>query len=1051
MMTRIVRRLGLPLLCLAGTLLVGGLTAPACAGAKNPPAGAKNAPAEESAGVVLQEAGLRFESARLLAGADRTAALEGALQITQRAIQRGTDDEQAAARFLSGEIRFGLGRYGEAQDEFRQAEGGLGKTPFEDDAAFAAIQATEAAGKDAEAAKAWMEWKGHYPQSPLLGEAELALAWNALRRGDPTVADKTLTALTAARGWYAVDPRVLLAQATVLYQRGKPVEALAVLGPKPSGAAAIYLRALCFLGSGSLLRAAAAFQDVADRYPESKLRDFAILAKADAFLRAKDYRSAAEEFAGAAQKVHDESVRAEAELRAAGATYLAGSIDSSLTLLRGIVARRTGTDVAARAQFLIGESLIGKKKYAEAIVELNRVLTSYFQHSVAASAQYRVARCLDAMGRGSDATGTYQTVVSGYPLEPEAPAAAYLAGVGLLSQNRPMAAAPYFQIVLDRYATRSDSATSTLTFASPDLGELVDASLCLLEYSYHKAGNIGQLAGAPHLLLQRMPPSRSPWRAWALLIDADASAAQGRYAEAQGTLERLTRDFPGHPIGASATKLLAWTYARQGNDSLAIASEERLVAVFGASGNSPVVSGALLDIARYRFNQKRYRDAAATYELFLKRFPTHAERLSARYQAGLSYARLNRAGDAVDQWEAVVRDSADAPIAERAWARAGDLYFMAQRYAEAKRCYAGLLEHFASTDVAALATLRLAQCEYNAGNDAAALAGFTKTQEQYPGSPAAREAQRGTELSLYRLGQTAKGSEVLETLIEKYPSSAFAADAQFQIAKRHYQKEQYPEAAEGFRRVVSRFPGYSAADQAQFLLADSYARSGSAAEARLSYEQFLSLFAESDLRSTVEFRLGLMQFESKEYAQAAVAFTRVLEESLSTEMKSASRYNLALCQKVLGQSDEARASLERFRAETPNDPRAADVAFQLGDMDESTGNLKEAERNFEAAASAARSKSLAVEAEYRLGRCREALGDLDGALRAYLQAGASTERKNAFRVSALTRCAAIYESRKSFAKAYDTYLDIARNAQDQELATLAKGRASQLQPVTKKR
>jgi len=1047
MMTRIARaRLALPLLGLAGTLLVGGLTTTAYAGAKKAPA-----PLEAAPGAALQEAGLRFESARLLSGADRTAALEGALQITQRAIQRGTDEEQAAARFLSGEIRFGLGRYGEAQDEFRQAEGGLRKTPFEDDAAFAAIQATEAAGRDADAAKAWMEWKGRYPQSPLMGEAELAQAWNALRRGDPTVADKTLTALTASRGWYAVDPRVLLAQATVLYQRGKPAEALAVLGPKPSGPAAIYLRALCFLGSGSLLRAAAAFQDVADRYPESRLRDFAILAKADAFLRAKDYRSAAEEFAGAAQKVRDENVRAEAELRWAGATYLAGAVDSSLALLRGIVARRAGTDVAARAQFLIGESLIGKKKYAEAITELNRVLTTYFQHSVAASAQYRVARCLDAMGRGSDATGTYQTVVSGYPLEPEAPAAAYLAGVGLLSQNRPMAAAPYFQIVLDRYATRSDSSTSTLTFASPDLGELVDASLCLLEYSYHKAGNIGQLAGAPHLMLQRLPPSRSPWRAWALLIDADASAAQGRYAEAQATLERLTRDFPGHPIGASATKLLAWTYARQGRDSLAVASEERLVAVFGASGNSPVVSGALLDIARYRFNQKRYRDAAATYEMFLKQFPTHADRLSARYQAGLCYARLNRAGDAVDQWEAVVRDSADAPIAERAWARAGDLYFMAQRYAEAKRCYAGLLEHFASTDVAALATLRLAQCEYNAGNDAAALAGFAKTQEQYANSPAAREAQRGTELALYRLGQTAKGSEVLETLIEKYPSSAFAADAQFQIAKRHYQKEEYTDAAEGFRRVVSRFPGYSAADQAQFLLADSYARSGSAAEARLSYEQFLSLFAESDLRSTVEFRLGLMQFESKEYAQAAVAFTRVLEESLSTEMKSASRYNLALCQKVLGQADEARASLERFRVETPNDSRAADVAFQLGDMDESAGNLKDAERNFEAAASAARSKSLAVEAEYRLGRCREAQGDLDGALRAYLQAAASTDRKNAFRVSALTRCAAIYESRKSFAKAYDTYLDIARNSQDQELSALAKGRASQLQPGTKKR
>ena len=86
-----------------------------------------------------------------------------------------------------------------------------------------------------------------------------------------------------------------------------------------------------------------------------------------------------------------------------------------------------------------------------------------------------------------------------------------------------------------------------------------------------------------------------------------------------------------------------------------------------------------------------------------------------------------------------------------------------------------------------------------------------------------------------------------------------------------------------------------------------------------------------------------------------------------------------------------------------------------------------------------------------MGRCREAQGDPEGALKAYLKAAASTERRNAFRVSALTRCAALYEAKKSYARALDIYLDIARNSQDQELAALAKGRASQLQAGTKKR
>src|SRR5512141_2910894 len=121
----------------------------------------------------------------------------------------------------------------------------------------------------------------------------------------------------------------------------------------------------------------------------------------------------------------------------------------------------------------------------------------------------------------SDATGSYQAVVRGYPLEPEAPAAAYLAGVGLLDQQRPLAAVPYFQLVLDRYAARND-ARGFVVFASPEHQELVEAALCLLELSYHRAGDLGQLSGAPHLLLHRMPPSRSPWRAFALLIDADA-------------------------------------------------------------------------------------------------------------------------------------------------------------------------------------------------------------------------------------------------------------------------------------------------------------------------------------------------------------------------------------------------------------------------------------------------------------------------------------------------------------------------------------------------
>jgi len=339
---------------------------------------------------------------------------------------------------------------------------------------------------------------------------------------------------------------------------------------------------------------------------------------------------------------------------------------------------------------------------------------------------------------------------------------------------------------------------------------------------------MGQVAGAPHLMLQKLPASRSVWRAWALLIDADATAALGRYAEAQGALEMLAAQFPDQPVAAPATQLLAWTYAQQDRDSLAIATEERLLARWGSSADEAIVSTALLDIAHARFNQKKYKEAAGNYETFLGRWPKHRERATALYQAGLCYLRLGRAGDAVDRWEALVKDSASSAFAERAWARAGDVYFQAERFDDAKRCYTGLLEHFGASSAAGLASLRLAQCEYNAGHDAVALEAFSRTQEHYPGSPYATEAKRGTELALYRLAASANGDSVLSQLLEQYPTSAFAADALLQIGKRHYQAKRWSEAAEDFRQVVSRFPASASADQAQFLMADALAQSGAA-------------------------------------------------------------------------------------------------------------------------------------------------------------------------------------------------------------------------------
>jgi TolA-binding protein len=1033
--------------CLRLTLLALALSARAAGAGEAPDGAAVATPVP-----ILDAVGSAYEAAKHLPADQRPAALDQ-VELSLAKVLRDNPEanDRLAARFLTARLLFDRGEFARASDAFRDAARSAGSgSGLQDDGEFAAIEAMEASGDDVRAAKEWKEWEKRHARSPLLPHARLLQAWNALRRGEAQAALTTLDALVRTEPWMASQSSYTLARAAALYSIGKPADALAALGPKPEGVRAAYLKGLCLEAQGSLLKAAAAYQEAAEREPGSPLRDQALYAKANTFLKAKDYKSASAEFGRVASRIMNSELRAECELRSAAAIYLSGQSDSALVLLQAIALSRQGQDVAARAQFLVGQCLVRRGQHAEAIVEFNRLLKDYFQHAVAASAQYQVGRCLDAMGRRADATGTYQSVVSGYPLEPEAPAAAYLAGVGLLDLGKPLAAVPYFQLVLDRYAGKSDK-DGSVVFAKPEHQELVEAALCLLELSYHQAGNLGQLAGAPHVLLNRMAPSRSPWRAWALLFDADASAAMARYPEAQATLDRLGSEFPDHPINAQATKLLAWTYARQGMDSLAVATEERLLARWGATAPPEVISAAFLDIAHERFNQKRYREAAAAYEDFLRRFPDSAHHAEARYQAGLCYLRIDRAGDAVDRFESIVREAPASPLSERAWARAGDVYFQAAKYADARRCYDGLLANFANSSAAGIASLRLAQCAYNEGDDAAALEGFAQTIARFPDTPSAREAARGQERALYRLSQAPQGTDKLAKLIEQYPSSAFAADAQFQIARRAYQEKRWSEAAEGFRRVVSQFPGYQGADQAQFLLADALAESGQAEEARAAFEQFLAFFPGSELMATVRFRLGLTQFANKDYMAAATSFTATLEDSAAPDVRAAARYNLALCHRMMNRSEEARAELETYRREFPGDTRAADVAFQLADLDEAAGHVKEAASGFADALAAQPRKELRTEAGFRLGRLREREGDPDGALAAYRGAVDAGERDDAYRLSAVARCAALYESRREYTRAVAAYRDIIKNAGDQELVAVATDRVSQLEKKTGKR
>src|SRR5262245_6400214 len=106
-------------------------------------AGKKDDTEQKPAPTGLRDVGMAFESARLLSGADKTAALED-VRGQLRAVRGLSDDDKAVAAALSAQIRYELQDYKGAVDDYKDASDKFGnKNPFQDDVDFASIRAQE--------------------------------------------------------------------------------------------------------------------------------------------------------------------------------------------------------------------------------------------------------------------------------------------------------------------------------------------------------------------------------------------------------------------------------------------------------------------------------------------------------------------------------------------------------------------------------------------------------------------------------------------------------------------------------------------------------------------------------------------------------------------------------------------------------------------------------------------------------------------------------------------------------------------------------------------
>ncbi len=341
--------------------------------------------------------------------------------------------ERSNARYVLGLSQVGLKKSADAAATFQTLlkddpdHTGADKTLYE------LAWALQSAGKQDDAAKTFGQLVKKFPKSPLVAESCYHVGEHQYKKGRfnkgavayhkaMSTAGKTPLGEKAAHklGWaYFRQDNFKDAQEVFAYQR--------VTFPKgPLAADATFMEAECLFKQNQ-------FQEALDTYalvenPSGKnFRVLTLLHSGQAAAQLKEWRKSLELLDKCVEQFPDSPYLPQFLYEQGWARQNLGNTDEATKIYEQVIVKvseaKTNAEVAARAQFMIGEPLFQQKKHAEAVKAFFKVIYGYGYPKWQANATYEAARCFEVLGKKTQAIKLYQELTEKYPKSDKLPLA----------------------------------------------------------------------------------------------------------------------------------------------------------------------------------------------------------------------------------------------------------------------------------------------------------------------------------------------------------------------------------------------------------------------------------------------------------------------------------------------------------------------------------------------------------------------------------------------------------------------------------------------------
>ncbi|MEZ6135141.1 MAG: tetratricopeptide repeat protein [Pirellulaceae bacterium] len=867
-----------------------------------------------------------FTQARLEAAgsAKQKAGLEKAREHMTEFLKKYSDGAYAdQALFYLGDIEHLLGDRSRSMAYYKKLleTPALAKSNLRADAMYALAVGYEEEKKLREANRHYQDFLNEFPKHRLAGEIRLRMADLLLSDNKPAEAEKLLAAISTDQESSMAD-YALLRLGYAYEQQGKAEQAVAQ------------------------------YQQLLEKFPESKHVPAAALSVGQSLFSAGKYDEAAAQF----RRVFE-----------------------------------AGGEQAPDAAHWMAVTLLRQNKPAEVLPAIQKAIKQAGKSPIAVALKMDYADALYAMPeKVEEALAAYEAIANDHADDPLAPRAAYNAAFAALQLGKVADAGRRAELFLSRYP--QDPLRNEVAYVAAE---------ALLRQGEHEA------AAAAYAKLISADPKNPSYELWNLRLGM-ANYLAGKYPQAIEQLAPLVEKFKLDTQKAEAQFIIGASYLYQEQLDKAI---QWLTASHQSSGQWGSADENLVMLADAHQRNKDNAAARKTLEMLLEKYPRTRFKAQIEYKLSQLSAAAGRYDEAIQGYRALANNPEAASYHN--FANYGIAWCLMQQdnYESALQQLQPLVAQNLRDSIGSEAKLAEGVCLRKLGKVDASIDSlnqflatkptstslanglyeiglayteksdldqatkhFARIQREVPNYPAMDKVLYELAWNFQESAKPDEAAKYFELLATKYPQSEFAAEATYMQAEKLYDAKQYGNAAATYTSVMSSTKDPEMLEKASYKLGWSLFQQEKYPQAAQQFEQQARNYPSGPLTVDALFMHAECAFKQEQYQPALASYQLARQSLEASSVKSAASEQVRTliylhagqCCRELKDWDQCETWLKVVIDRYPKSPFLPTALYELGFCKQNQNKLPEALAHYAEVAGEYRTE-VAARARFMMG------------------------------------------------------------------------------------